>query len=119
MTTKHVACIDDNRQSRILIEDLLTAHGFSVHLYDSAESFLEAKQPFDVALLDICMPNMSGTECLMALREEKKHEQPVIAMTALALKEDMNDLKKQAFQAIITKPIDIHRVLQTVNELCQ
>ena len=119
MTTKHVACIDDNLQSRVLIEDLLTAHGFSVHLYDSAESFLEADPPFDVALLDICMPNMSGAECLTVLRQEKKNTHPVIAMTALALKDDMDDLKKQDFQAIITKPVDIHQVLQIVNELCQ
>jgi len=53
------------------------------------------------------------------LRKKKKNDRPVIAMTALALKEDIDDLKKQDFQAIITNTIDIHQVLQTVNELCQ
>ena len=41
------------------------------------------------------------------LRKKKKNDRPVIAMTALALKEDIDDLKKQDFQAIITNTIDI------------
>ena len=72
----------------------------------------------DLLILDICMPKMSGPECLVKVRNKLGPEFPVMAITALALDDEISELKVQAFQEIITKPIDIYDVLDKVMKLC-
>ena len=109
--SKTIVCIDDNAQSRQIVVDVLTAAGYQVEAFTSAALFLTwfKSANADGIILDICMPDMSGSECLTELRSISHGKSiPVVAMTALALDEDMSELGKHDFSDIIVKPIIWH-----------
>ena len=116
----HIVCVDDNEQSRILMSDLLSYHGYYVTTYSSGESFLQSNcvETMDLLFLDICMPQMSGTDCLLMLQDREIVKVPVIALTALALKDEISELLTYGFHEIITKPIDIQLIAKEVAKLC-
>ena len=64
-----VFIVDDVRQVRMALSRVLTAGGYQVRSFESAEGFLEeqdAEAP-GCLLLDICMPGLSGLELQHAL----------------------------------------------------
>ena len=79
----HILCVDDDDKIRELLKVFLRKNNFSV---STAESVDEAKKLlnlfiFDIIVLDIMMPNVSGTEFLDTFRKENLNT-PVIMLTA-------------------------------------
>jgi DNA-binding NtrC family response regulator len=67
-----VLLADDEPHLGAILEQFLVARGFSVRLVRDGRAALDALQsePFDVALLDVVMPELDGLEVLRRLREE-------------------------------------------------
>ena len=63
--------VDDSAQTRMFLERLLVSAGYQVTLAGTAAECLElaASRPFDVALLDMLLPDGTGIEVLTALRK--------------------------------------------------
>ena len=75
-----------------------------------------AAEPFDIVLLDIQMPGMTGVECLQKLRETAGPNQavPVVALTA-----DVTSGGREHFQALgftdhESKPIQVQSLVETM-----
>lgn len=68
-------------------------------------------------LMDINLPGMSGIEALRIIR---KHDilakTPVIALSAAAMIEDIEEGMDAGFDAYITKPFDIKDIKQTIEK---
>lgn len=79
---QHVYVVDDDEAMRDSLEFLLEAAGFSIHLYVSALSFMQALTEVDsgCVVTDIRMPVMDGLELLKRVKQEKP-SLPVIVMT--------------------------------------
>jgi len=81
-----VLAVDDNAVNLLVLDQLLTAFGHTVAKAASGPEALGmlAAQPFDIVLLDIQMPGMTGVEALQKLRETPGPNQqvPVVALTA-------------------------------------
>ena len=77
-----VLVVDDERAIRDAIEYALRNEGFEVESADDGESGLKAAldDPFDVVVLDLMLPRMSGTEVCRRLRTESAV--PIIMLTA-------------------------------------
>jgi CheY-like chemotaxis protein len=75
----------------------------------------------DLILLDVLMPYMDGIEVVTQLRKDSSTKAiPVIAVTALALKEDRERLLQAGFNDYIIKPYMIEDIEATVQRhLCQ
>lgn len=105
-------CVDDNDKNRRIIELLLGKLGLDITLCASGGEALDlcAIQSFDLILLDIIMPDMSGIETLANLRRDPdglNHATPAIALTAKVGKEDIDAYLAAGFNGVSAKPINL------------
>ena len=112
-----VLIVDDTIDTLRLLSDLLGEHGYDVRAVTNGRQALQAveRDPPDLILLDIGMPEMDGYEVCRHLRaSERTQDVPVIFITALA---DTAD-KVRAFEAggvdYVTKPFQVEEVLARV-----
>jgi DNA-binding response OmpR family regulator len=113
----NIMVVDDNPTNLGLLEDMLRQHGFEVRLFPRGRMALAAaaKEPPDLFLLDINMPELSGYQVCEQLKwDEKLASIPVIFLSAL---NDVED-KVKGFAAggvdYITKPFQFEEVLARV-----
>jgi CheY-like chemotaxis protein len=118
----HVFVIDDNEDSRRLLEQALEHCGVLVTLFSSAEAALEAMKEYLPTLIvsDISMPGMTGLEFTRRLRArpaEKGGLIPAIAVTAYY--EDFAAVAARAagFEAHLTKPINFETLCLFVDHV--
>ena len=71
---------------------------------------------FDVVLMDLQMPRCSGVEATKILRE-KGYLQPIVALTAHALKEDRLACLKVGCTDYLTKPIQRTHLMQVLEKI--
>ena len=116
---RKILVVDDNADNRELLSRRLEKRGYATVCADSGRQALELLQQeeFDLILLDIMMPEISGIEVLEKVRQEKSMaELPVIMATAKDTSEDMVHALKLGANDYITKPIDIDKLLNTISE---
>ncbi len=104
-----VLVVEDNDRSRRLTCDLLSIYGFAVVEADTGEAALDVARVTSpvLALLDIQLPGMDGTQVLAALRADPVLCRiPAVAVTAFAMHGDEERLLGLGFDAYISKPID-------------
>ncbi len=120
----HCLAAEDNDLNFEILSELLSMHGATCdHAQDGREAlkkFEESKpKQYDLILMDIQMPNMNGYEAAKAIRK-CKHPQaktiPIIAMTANAFADDINDAIHAGMNAHIAKPIDMELMISTLKE---
>jgi signal transduction histidine kinase len=88
-----ILIVDDEPTNRQVLEEILRLSGHRTESLGDGPSALEAvrhKKKFDVILLDIMMPEMSGYDVLRQLRQQyNEAELPVIVLSAKALEKDL------------------------------
>lgn len=112
--TASVLLVDDDQNILTSVSMLLESEGFQVHTFTDGNMALMAmdRNPCDIAVLDIKMPRMTGTELLKNIR--RKSTMPVIFLTS---KDDENDeLEGLSLGAddYITKPFSQKLLLQRI-----
>jgi CheY-like chemotaxis protein len=82
----------------------------------NAHDALEARDPFDVILSDIAMPEMDGFAFLRRMRSRATATDiPAIALTAYARQEDVERALGSGFQEHLKKPVEPGKLLEAVN----
>ena len=71
---------------------------------------------YDLILMDIMMPEMSGETTLEELKKNKKFDTPVIALTADALSGAKEKYLKEGFVDYIAKPFTKEEILTKLDE---
>jgi FixJ family two-component response regulator len=111
-----IAVIDDNPSMLQGLNRLLSAHGFRVQTFASAESFLEdvAKYEADCLLLDVHLGGMSGID-LRRILTSSGTDLPVIFMTAI----DNDATRREAIEAgciaYLRKPFLAKLLIDAIN----
>ncbi len=107
-----VLVAEDNRVNQRLTTRLLEKRGHRVVMTSNGREALEAlaKGSYDLVLMDMQMPEMDGLEATSALREIEKRKgdgahQPVIALTAHAMKGDRERCEAAGMDGYLAKPI--------------
>ena len=101
--------VDDNELNRDVLSRRLAQKGYSVAVADGGPEALVriAKEKYDLVLLDVEMPGMSGLEVLGRLRETfTQTELPVIMVTARTEGGDVVEAFRLGANDYVTKPID-------------
>ncbi|MDX9944292.1 MAG: ATP-binding protein [Azonexus sp.] len=115
----HVLVVEDNEVNRHLVCDILSQAGAEVMQAANGRAALEQlgnlRQRVDVVLMDIQMPEMDGREATSRIRMlEGRSQLPIVAMTADVLAGDTPESASVPMDAIVTKPLDLDRLLEVV-----
>ena len=116
---KKLLLVEDNELNREIATALLEEIGIIVDSVedgtDAVERMNEVEDDrYDLIFMDIQMPKMDGymtTREIRTLKNNKKANIPIIAMTANAFEEDKKKAFKAGMNAHIAKPIDIKTIL--------
>jgi class 3 adenylate cyclase len=106
--------VDDNEMNRDMLARRLGRHGYTVAVAADGQQALQMleAQSFDLILLDIMMPGISGLDVLKILRERYSvADLPVIMATAKDQSEDIVAALQLGANDYITKPLDFPVVL--------
>jgi signal transduction histidine kinase/CheY-like chemotaxis protein len=119
-----VLVVDDERDSRELVAAALTMRGAEVASFGSAIEALEEieRQPFDVLVSDIGMPEMDGYWLINKVRQlpaERGGGIPAVALTAYAGIEDRKRALVAGYQLHIPKPVEPAELTFVVAKLAE
>jgi two-component system, cell cycle response regulator DivK len=110
MTPHRILVVEDNERNLKLVRDVLYFAGFDVLEARSGEEGVAlARQSCpDLVLMDLQLPGIDGTQALQLLRSsERTREVPVVALTALAMREDKERALDAGFDGYLQKPISV------------
>ena len=116
---------EDNEINAEVLSELLLLQGIRTVVKTNGVQVLHefrraAYGPYDAVLMDIQMPEMNGYEAARAIRnleQETGRHIPIIAMTANAFAEDIQEAMKAGMDAHVAKPIDMPALLKTLDKL--
>lgn len=123
-TGKRILLAEDNDLNWEIAEDILSEAGFELERAENGQICVEKFQQsdvwyFDVILMDIRMPVMSGYDAAKTIRAMKERADvnlPIIAMTADAFSEDIQHSLECGMNEHISKPIDVDRLIQILRK---
>jgi CheY-like chemotaxis protein len=119
-----VLYVEDNPANMALVEYLMRRKRphirlLSAHTGELGLTLAEAQRP-DLIILDVSLPNMDGYEVLGLLRSNPEtRDIPVFALSANAMQSDIEQGLAAGFDDYLTKPIDVPRLLRTVDEMLE
>ena len=114
-----VLLVDDNEINQELVTELLTSNAMLVDTaYNGREALdLLNSGEYDIVLMDCQMPVMDGYEATLEIRKQERFSRlPVIAITANAMKGDRDKVLSVGMNDHIAKPINIDKVLLTMDK---
>jgi DNA-binding response OmpR family regulator len=120
---RKVLCIEDEHFISELYARALTKGGYEVETIADGAKALEAAQTnkYDIILLDLMIPTMSGIEILRVLRDPARVpliRAKIIVITNLEQREDVRaDIEKQADGYIVKAEITPHELVDLINNI--
>lgn len=107
---RRILVVDDEASIRTLVKTVLERAGYEVTTArDGREAIaLLARSDYDVILLDVIMPNVSGLGVVDELRRSRT---AVLAHTYLLTGGDSDQLKNLPVRGVIAKPFDISNLI--------
>src|SRR3990167_6353371 len=105
----HILIIEDNQDNMNLMVYLLQKFGFhcSVAVNGERGFQLASTELPDLIICDILLPKLSGQEIVKKLKSDKHLKAiPIIAVTALSMIGDKEQILSEGFDGYISKPID-------------
>ncbi len=117
-----VLLAEDNQINQALAVRLLEKRGYNVTTVSNGQSALAAtaSRKFDLALMDIEMPELDGIAATLAIRERERgtgNHLPIVAMTAHAMKGDKERCLEAGMDAYIAKPINAPELFEIIDSL--
>jgi signal transduction histidine kinase/CheY-like chemotaxis protein len=113
-----VLIVEDNDDARVSLQRILQADGHLVSAARDARAGLDAAMAGspNVAVVDIGLPGMDGYEFARALRERLGSGIRLIALTGYGTSADRKRSADAGFDAHLTKPVDLDRLLALITE---
>jgi CheY-like chemotaxis protein len=117
-----VLLAEDNAINQKLAIRLLEKQGHAVTVANDGREAVAAVETgvFDIVLMDVQMPYMSGLEAAAAIRERERgtgKRVPIVAMTAHAMKGDEERCLESGMDGYITKPIQADRMMEVIDRV--
>ena len=116
----HILIVDDNKLNIKVARKAIADFGFIIDEALDGNECLEKIQngeKYDLILMDIMMPNMSGETCLKKLKENPSFNTPVIALTADAVAGAKERYLIEGFKDYLQKPFSREQMKEKLNNI--
>jgi len=112
-----ILVVDDDESIRKTISTILEEKGYRVDTAENGADAIERTNVkfYNLALIDIRLPDMEGTELLTRMRETTPRMVKIIVTGFPSLQNAMEAVNKSA-DAYLIKPVDIEELLSTIDE---
>lgn len=112
-----ILVIDDDENIRKVLETILEDEGYIVETAETAKKGIEKSEKafYNLALIDIRLPDMEGIELLSKLRNTKPKMRKIIVTGYPTLQNAVSAVNKGA-DAYVMKPFEVEKILQTIRE---
>ncbi len=100
-----ILIVEDNKINQMITRKILTKMGLKCDLVDNGEAAVEKvrSNTYNIVLMDIHMPGISGLEATKIIRSFDK-DTTIFALTAVTLEDKMHEFGEAGFNDIISKP---------------
>jgi signal transduction histidine kinase/CheY-like chemotaxis protein len=121
-TRLRILVAEDNRVNQMLAVRILQKRGHTVEVVEDGRQAIEAlgKQPFDLILMDLQMPELGGLEATTLIREHEKSAGghiPIIAVTANAMVGDRERCLIAGMDDYVSKPIQANELFAAIERV--
>jgi DNA-binding NtrC family response regulator len=115
--TTRILIIDDDENIRKVLATILEEEGYDIDTAETAKKAIEKtkKKFYNLALIDIRLPDMEGIELLTKMRETTPRMRKIIITGYPTIQNTMEALNRGA-DAYILKPFDVEKALDTIKD---
>lgn len=115
LENKHVLVVEDNKINQMITRKILEKNKITCDVADDGEMALEkiSQVTYDLVLMDIHMPGISGIEATKRVRKTDK-ELPILALTAVTIDENIDDFYLAGFTDVIPKPYKVEEFFSKI-----
>ena len=112
-----ILVVDDDENIRNTVNAILEDEGYIVDLAATGKEAIERteKTAYDVALLDIRLPDVEGVELLKLMKDTVPRTRKIMVTGYPSMQNAVAALNKKA-DAYLVKPVDVEKLLSTVKE---
>lgn len=113
-----ILVVDDEQVMRDLFKRVLVLKGFPVTTAESGKEAIERVkvEVFDIAFIDIVMPEMDGVETLRALKRVNQNIH-VVMMTGFAVEDKVKEAMQNGAIDYLYKPFDIVEIMTVIGKV--
>ncbi len=110
-----ILLVEDNLINQEIVSGLLETSGINIDIASNGQEAVDVfnKNKYELILMDLQMPIMGGIEATKIIREINT-KIPIIALTANAMKEDIEETKLAGMNEHLNKPIDVEILYETL-----
>ncbi len=117
MENKRILIVEDNKINQMITRKILEKHKVLCDVADNGTIAIDKvkKNEFDLILMDIHMPGISGIEATVEIRKFDE-DIPIIALTAVTLDDNLDEFFLNGFNDIIPKPYKTEEFFAKINK---
>jgi DNA-binding NtrC family response regulator len=115
--TARILIIDDDENIRKVLQTILEDEGYFIATADTGKKGIEQSEKdfFNLALIDVRLPDMEGIELLSKLKDTKPKIRKIIVTGYPTLQNAVSAVNKGA-DAYVMKPFDVEKILVTIKD---
>jgi len=120
MDKKMVLIIEDDELNQKLVKEILRVGNYRAIEAMDAETGIQLARRHkpDLILMDIHLPRMDGLSATRLIKSDEDLKQiPIVALTALAMPEDLGKALEAGCDDYVSKPFRIEDLLKTIDQL--
>jgi PAS domain S-box-containing protein len=116
---KKILIVDDNEFNRLVASTILEQNDIVTSSAVNGEDAVNAVKmdSYDLILMDVQMPIMDGIMATKIIREELGSNIPIVALTAFAMKGDMEKYLSKGMNSFLAKPFQENELLHLISQL--
>ncbi len=111
LSGSHILLVEDNETNQEIVLGLLEESGIHIDIANNGQEAIDKykNNSYELILMDIQMPVMDGFEATKRIRQIDQNI-PIVALTANAMKEDIEKTNAIGMNAHLSKPIDVEEL---------
>jgi len=116
LENRHILVVEDNKINQMITRKILEKRNIICQVADNGMDGIKMVETndFDIVLMDIQMPGISGIEATQEIRKFKP-DLPIIALTAVTIEENIDEFFRVGFSEIIPKPFKTEEFFEKIH----